>query len=736
MSCNYIDYPIYTPGLDLALAEGNVSYFLQTAAPLEGFMPECYQAIQRLVCSYYYPSCHNSTGSIVRPCVSTCATVNSVCSFVISTIQDQLTPYQRQILNCTATDNNNEFIWAQTASPSLSPSPSSSPSSDTCFTLENLKPVCAGTNTTGGKCELFSNDKAPRTHDLCEPFISDDVYVSNFEAADSLANSTLWLIRKIYPIMPLGCYKAILSLSCQTAFPSCRRTTDSDNSTLLSPVAPCQSLCEHTNEVCGEFFGLVGQPIVDCRQFPTDKCQPNLFADSSKTFIAPYIDSCPFPMAKKPNPTDKDHSCWIPCPDPTYSPKQWDDLIIVGQVFASISFVLCLFLVVTGFVDSVKRKFPSNIHIFLAMSAGLSTIAFFINGSSAKTTTWCNDATTYANNQNNSRCAAQGFIFILFTLSILTWWIVLAFNTFLAVVLMTKFKGIKYLSVYYHLFAWGIPLIFTISLIATNSIGYTPPASWCFITGAGIKLNEEITLGTGLDYGLFYIPIGIGLGLAVIFLIAVFAKIFMISKASKSISSQSTVAIKAQRRIITLIALMLVLFALVFEWRFALDAAVKDGFKDVDFAWGLCKIKQQLQIDDGNPGHCPGDKFPKVFNYSHTMFSTFLCSSLGLFIFLIFGTDIRIYRMWANIFIMAKQGETDKLMSFIKDNSKTSMATPTTTGGSRPTSGNSISHSRNSNSSHNSNSPKNSHASFSSHDSSISSRAPLHDDESSSSTQV
>jgi hypothetical protein len=334
------------------------------------------------------------------------------------------------------------------------------------------------------------------------------------------------------------------------------------------------------------------------------------------------------------------------------------------------------FLVATSILESNKRKFPANILLFELASGGMISIAFFINGMNPKEEVWCVDDVTYSSAANNSACGAQGFIFMLFTLCTLTWWLVLSFNMFIAVVLGFS-KELKKFEKYYHMFAWGIPLIFTIAVAAKKGFGYSPPASWCFIV-SGIKVSGETVSVNGLDFKLFYFPILVGIIIALMMLIAVFVKIVLVTNKTRSITSpgsKSNVAFEAQKRIITLVLVLVIIFALVFEWRMALNASVNDNFKEIDFQWGLCKIKQQLNIPD--PGYCPGNTPPKVFNYGHTAFLTFLCSSIGIFLFSVFGTDPKIYTFWYYIIKCAFNGRWDSVKLGIKDSSAISMSATT-----------------------------------------------------------
>jgi len=112
------------------------------------------------------------------------------------------------------------------------------------------------------------------------------------------------------------------------------------------------------------------------------------------------------------------------------------------------------------------------------------------------------------------------------------------------------------------------------------------------------------------------------------------------------VTSESSVFITAQIRVLTFIFVIFAICFTIFEWRFQIEADNKQeqDLSSVGFDWTICKIKTYLNLKD--PGICPGDVNPARVDYPHTAFESFLLSGIGVLIFIAFGSDVAIYRHW------------------------------------------------------------------------------------------
>jgi len=300
----------------------------------------------------------------------------------------------------------------------------------------------------------------------------------------------------------------------------------------------------------------------------------------------------------------------------------------------------------------------------------ISSAAFFFNFDSPRENVWCNDPITFATSQTNMKCAAQGYLFIYGLLAILTWWLVLAVNVFLAVVMEKRNELAKFVK-YYHIVGWGVPFIFATTLAAQEEIGYAPPTAWCFINSDVGGFSVETTVSTfGPDYIFFYIPIGVVTLLATVTFVLALIKIVKVRRSTLRLSGGSAITRRYQQRLLVFVAALIVIFVFIFEWRITLQLEDVGSFESLDVAWAACRVKEQLGIPTDPEGCPPGSSFPKTFDFSHTAFETFIASSSGIFMFLIFGTDPTIYPFWFFILKCIWSRKWDLLAAHVSDSNQ------------------------------------------------------------------
>lgn len=694
-TCTYINYPVYPVGLDVSHNDAQVNS-IKSISYLNLASEPCRVAVYQYVCAFYYQSCSNTTEfnnatseseiipTKIKPCLSQCLNLREVsCFSEIGLIDAYPNPELQDMVNCSRLDTDGTpFFFNDTNQDSST--------TGSCYSLSSLTPITRCTNdstptdemgSATGACQAYDPALAPNSTSVCAPFVSNQIYalgnLSNYQTiADQNISEITTLLTRIYPMLPVGCYKRAMSLICQTAFPTCGSAYDeTTKQTYPVPTPPCRQSCESALGDCSYILSLMGEEylkLLDCTSDawpagPTYKyaaansltsgeaievdaaCTDLVFPNSAyEAWVLPDFERCPVIMGRKPNPKDKDIQCWVPCPDPTYTPHEWDKLIIVYQFFSSISFVLMLFMLVTSLLDAKRRRL--RLHIPIYFSCMMMAVSFFVAGTNPKEQTWCDDPVTYATGSSNARCATQGFFFQFFGLSAVLWWTVIGFHMF-ASVFMNHSPELRFKEKYYHAFAWGVPLVLTIITSSIDAHGFAPPAPWCYIHDPGYAdyydQGFHQVAGIPIDYYVFYIPIGIALLVTFIFIGLVFFTVFRVLRTAKSLRKAGNDA-RVQFRIVFFLVVLLLLFILIFEWRFGLETIDTDQLKAEDLAWAVCKIKIDLGFPD--TGDCPQDFFPRRINYNYTAFETCLASSFGFWIFVTFGTDPAIYAFYKKLF--------------------------------------------------------------------------------------
>eukprot|EP00026_Physarum_polycephalum_P008078 Phypoly_transcript_08156.p1 GENE.Phypoly_transcript_08156~~Phypoly_transcript_08156.p1 ORF type:complete len:491 (+),score=48.49 Phypoly_transcript_08156:83-1474(+) len=340
------------------------------------------------------------------------------------------------------------------------------------------------------------------------------------------------------------------------------------------------------------------------------------------------------------------------------------------------------FLTVSYLLQHDRRKFPSSIHFWEFVATALFAVSFLIGGRTPEKTTWCFDEGTNATQDNNSRCAVQGFFFIFFGISLTAWCCVIAYMMFYAIVFNQKIQNLRKYIPFFHIFGWGVPMAFAVAAVATKSVGYGPPLAWCFIhfEGFGFFTGD----GLSKDYVFFYIPEAV-LFFSILFMfIATVAKIIFVRRnhiAHSSVAKAGSRTFQAQVRILIFIFMVFVICFTIFEWR--LQIARSSTVAAVGLQWTYCRIRSFI-LNQTDPS-CLGEQNPARIDYRHTAFESFVLSGIGILIFIGFGADPNIYKHWYKLFRLAYAKEWEKMWGLIvdgKDPFKTSKSRENSNSGS------------------------------------------------------
>lgn len=179
----------------------------------------------------------------------------------------------------------------------------------------------------------------------------------------------------------------------------------------------------------------------------------------------------------------------------------------VSKILATVSFLLLTssLLVLAAFlIDPSRFDYPERpvvyMHICFLMLATvyLTRVQF---GSSIS----CKNDRILVNVIDNlsAPCGLQFFLIYFFTLSALLWWTMATFLRLLSSFWAWSKEAIDSYAAYYHIFAWSIPFLITVSALIFNVIDGDPYTGICFLG------NTNTTV---LSIFLLY-PIAICLGL-------------------------------------------------------------------------------------------------------------------------------------------------------------------------------------------------------------------------------
>lgn len=267
---------------------------------------------------------------------------------------------------------------------------------------------------------------------------------------------------------------------------------------------------------------------------------------------------------------------------PLMTPEQQMLMENLTSVFGWLSLVCTLFLILTFGSFKMKRQYPANFTFYFCIVAFATDLAFIVGS-----------LVGYQRllSSWHNTCYAQAVALQFFGSATCTWWFLLTVNLFFSAVRRTSHK--KYLK-FYHIGGWAWCLILTILPIPFKKYG--PAGLWCWI----VEDNRS-----AWQFGLLYGWMG------VLLVIGCILWCFILQSMVKSRRSGTLSEwLNRYSRYVLFVLLMMLVWALIVIHRIihAVNPALDSFTLWVLHAWAL--------------------------------------SSIGVFVFLIFGTAKDMYTCW------------------------------------------------------------------------------------------
>ncbi|KAK7601378.1 hypothetical protein V9T40_008819 [Parthenolecanium corni] len=361
------------------------------------------------------------------------------------------------------------------------------------------------------------------------------------------------------------CSPDIQFFLCSLYFPICTELRD--------PLPPCKSLCQSVQNGCKDIlvaFHLKWPEELDCNKFP--ETQPCVHKNVSVSGVGDLRPTMGLPDAGT---ASRDFA--FTCPDQFRVPKGYEDSLRVGQVTAKncglpcddmffsnderrlsrmwvgtwsiICAISCLFTVLTFMLNTSRFRYPERPIIFLSVCYLVVSIIYaigFITGDRVA----CRPpfpspqkrlqmVSTIVQGTKVAPCTIMFIGLYFFTMASSLWWVILALTWFLAAGLKWSHEAIEANSQYFHLAAWAIPAIKTISILALGKIEGDVLTGVCYIGLWDPDIARSFILAPLLVYLVF----------GTIFLMLGFVSLFHIRTAMKRDGSKTDKLEKLMLRI-------------------------------------------------------------------------------------------------------------------------------------------------------------------------------------------
>lgn len=356
-------------------------------------------------------------------------------------------------------------------------------------------------------------------------------------------------VHQFFPLVKVQCSPDLQLFLCAMYAPVC---------TILDrPLPPCQSLCQSAKNGCELLmnkFGFKWPEPLNCNKFPTnedrkrgvlcfgqDSDQPSTTLSGTNlktTPNSPFFKNqksfppnnsrdlgfvCPINFVTPPGMDyvfriqGKDHkNCGAPCDGILFNREERKIIRVWTGLWAILCGVSTLFTVLTFLIDTTRFQYPERPIIFLSLCyffVGLIYIIGFSLGDSVA----CNEPFPSPNDQTNvqmirtitqgnkkEKCTLLFMTLYFFTMSSAIWWVILSITWFLSAGLKWSHEAIESNSHYFHLMAWAVPAVKTITVLAMNKVEGDVLTGVCFV---GLW-NQSYLAGFVLYPLLTYLVIG------------------------------------------------------------------------------------------------------------------------------------------------------------------------------------------------------------------------------------
>ncbi|EPY77234.1 frizzled-7 isoform 1 [Camelus ferus] len=354
-------------------------------------------------------------------------------------------------------------------------------------------------------------------------------------------------VHQFYPLVKVQCSPELRFFLCSMYAPVC--------TVLDKAIPPCRSLCERARQGCEALmnkFGFQWPERLRCENFPVhgagEICVGQNTSDGSggpgggptAYPTAPYMPDLPFTAPSPPCPRLKvppylgyrflgERDCGAPC-----EPGRANGLMYFkeeerrfARLWVGVWSVLCcastLFTVLTYLVDMRRFSYPERPIIFLSgcyfMVAVAHVAGFLLEDRAVCVERFSDDGyRTVAQGTKKEGCTILFMVLYFFGMASSIWWVILSLTWFLAAGMKWGHEAIEANSQYFHLAAWAVPAVKTITILAMGQVDGDLLSGVCYVGLSSVDALRGFVLA----------PLFVYLFIGTSFLLAGFVSLFRI----------------------------------------------------------------------------------------------------------------------------------------------------------------------------------------------------------------
>uniref|UniRef100_T1JLV3 Uncharacterized protein n=1 Tax=Strigamia maritima TaxID=126957 RepID=T1JLV3_STRMM len=409
-----------------------------------------------------------------------------------------------------------------------------------------------------GRCE-------PITIPLCKDIQYNETIMPNLLNHQKQEDAGLE-VHQFFPLVKVQCSPDLQFFLCSMYAPVC--------TILDQAIPPCRSLCMSARVGCEGLmnkFGFQWPESLDCSKFPEagshDICVGENNTQSRGTVTHKGGSSgVQNPMYTQKPPPSRPKAFGFVCPEHFKVPKSNNYVLRVGddvrpdcgapchemfftekerhfsRIWIGVWSILCmistLFTVLTYLVDTERFRYPERPIIFLSVCYFIVALTYTV-GFGMGDEISCNEpfdpskrsldphdvgnfkeqmVSTITQGTRKGSCSFLFMLLYFFSMASSIWWVILTLTWFLAAGLKWGHEAIEANCQYFHLAAWAVPAVKTITILAMGDIEGDVLSGVCFV-----GVWNSTTLRCFL-----LIPLVVYLFIGTIFLLAGFVSLFRI----------------------------------------------------------------------------------------------------------------------------------------------------------------------------------------------------------------
>lgn len=256
--------------------------------------------------------------------------------------------------------------------------------------------------------------------------------------------------------------------------------------------------------------------------------------------------------------------------------------------------------VITFLIDVSRFEYPERPIIFLSGCYLMISIGYIIRLVAGHETVACDGSIVRYQSTGPALCTIVFLLIYFFSMASSIWWVILSFTWFLAAGLKWGQEAISSYSQYFHLVAWLIPSIKSITILALSSVDGDHVSGICYVGNQNMTNLRAFVLA----------PLFVYLILGTSFLLAGFVSLFRIRDAIKQQGQQRTEKLEK-----------LMIRIGVFSVLYTVPATIVIA----------CYFYEQHYRDEWDKNiTCPCDKTGAKPDYSVYMLKYFMCLVVGI----------------------------------------------------------------------------------------------------------